>query len=725
VSLPNLAAPRSDTRVPYFCSGCPHNTSTRLPDGSLAFSGIGCHTLVLFNGKDTTMPPTQMGGEGANWIGLAPFTETPHMFQNIGDGTYFHSGLLAIRATVAAGVNITYKILYNDAVAMTGGQALDGPISVGRMAEQLLAEGVAKVEVVSEDPGAYGAGDLPAQVRARHRDELDRVQRELKARPGTTAIIYEQTCAAEKRRRRKRGRMDDPEVRVFINEAVCEGCGDCSVQSNCMSILPKPTAFGIKREIDQSACNKDLTCLKGFCPAFVTVRGGSLRKPDAARIAPERLENLPPPATEAREAQAVMVAGIGGTGVVTVGAILAMAAHLEGRGASVFDVTGLAQKNGAVYSHIRIADADQELGPQRLGAGEADLVLAFDMMAAADPQAMKTLEAGRSILIGNAAVAPGAAFQFAASEAGLPDRTAILDRLAARAGPGQSHMIDGTRIAKAACGDTIAINMMMVGYAFQLGALALSADAIERAIELNGVAVAFNLRAFRVGRLAALDPGFSAEMTGEATQAHGAGDTAFHAGLVAAYHDARWAERYTRTLARLTDAEARAGVTGLAEAAAPVLSRLMRYKDEYEVARLLTDPAFDQRLAGTFDGARRIEFNLAPPILSRPDPRTGRPAKRAFGPWLRPALKVLARFRRLRGTWADPFGKTEERRAERELIGWYEGLIERCARDVSADTARAWRDILATPDAIRGFGPVKAANEARVRADVDARLAAL
>lgn len=728
--LLNRPTASGDTRVPYFCSGCPHNTSTRLPDGSLAFSGIGCHTLVLFNGTDTTMPPTQMGGEGANWIGLAPFTETPHMFQNIGDGTYFHSGLLAIRASVAAGVNVTYKILYNDAVAMTGGQPIDGPISVGRIAEQLRAEGVVRVVVASEDPAAYGAGELPAKVQLRHRDDLTGIQTELRDIPGTTAIIYEQTCAAEKRRRRKRGKLADPDIRVIINEAVCEGCGDCSVQSECMSIQPKPTPLGIKRQIDQSSCNKDFSCLKGFCPAFVTVRGGTLRKPDAAAIAPERLENLPAPAPRPSATQSLMVAGIGGTGVVTVGALLAMAAHLEGKSASVFDVTGLAQKNGAVYSHIRLGEAGQELGPQRIGTGEADLLLAFDMMAAADPDALKTLGAARSTLIANSAIAPAASFQFAASEAGLPDRAAILDRFAGRVGAGCSHMIDGTRIAKATCGDTIAINMLMVGYAFQLGRLALSAEAIERAIDLNGVAVDFNTRAFRVGRLVAADPSFTETLTGDSSAVVGLGDglgdgLEFHAGLVAAYQNAAWEDRYRRAISRLADAEAAKGVSGLTAAAIPVLSHLMRYKDEYEVARLLTDRHFEDRLERTFEGAPRFEFNLAPPILARTDARTGRPGKRAFGPWMRGPLRAVAGLRSLRGTMADPFGWTAERRMERALIDWYEGLIDRCAQGLGAGSAETWTEILRAPDAIRGFGPVKAANAARVRARVDALFAQL
>ncbi|MCB1338263.1 MAG: 2-oxoacid:acceptor oxidoreductase family protein, partial [Maritimibacter sp.] len=531
-------------------------------------------------------------------------------------------------------------------------------------------------------------------------------------------------CAAEKRRRRKRGRLADPDIRVFINEAVCEGCGDCSVQSNCMSILPKPTALGLKRQIDQSACNKDLTCLKGFCPAFVTLRGGRPRKPDAASIAPERLDNLPPPARQPRGNQTVMVAGIGGTGVVTVGALLAMAAHLEGRSASVFDVTGLAQKNGAVYSHIRIGDPGDELGPQRLGGGEADLMLAFDMMAAADPQALKTLGAGRSTLIGNSAIAPGAAFQFAASETGLPDDALIRDRLIARVGPDNSHLIDGTRLARAACGDTIAINLLVVGYAYQLGQLALSPEAIERAIALNGVAVDFNIRAFRIGRLVAADPGLVAELTEDKTQAQGVAlDLDDHAKLVADYQDNAWGQRFLSAIGKLAAAGPEAAA--LADTAAPILSRLMRYKDEYEVARLLTAPTFEARLAAAFEGAPRVEFNLAPPLLTRPDARTGRPAKRAFGPWLRAPLRGLARLRRLRGTWADPFGRTEERRMERGLIDWYEGLIDRCAREITAETADAWAAILSAPDAIRGFGPVKAANAARVRAEVEAKLAGL
>lgn len=704
----------SDTRMPFFCSGCPHNTSTRLPDGSFGLSGIGCHTMVVYNGKNTTLPPTQMGGEGANWIGMAPFTDTKHVFQNLGDGTYFHSGLLAIRAAVSAGVNVTYKILYNDAVAMTGGQPIDGPISVDTMARQVLAEGVKRLVVVSDNPEAYSARDLPSEVRVTHRDTLTQVQEDLRDIPGTTAIIYEQTCAAEKRRRRKRGKMAEPDMRVVINDAVCEGCGDCSAQSGCVSILPKATPLGIKRQIDQSSCNKDFSCLKGFCPSFVTLHGAKPRKPEAQSISDDRLAAIPAPEASARDRQSIMITGIGGTGVVTVGAVLAMAAHLMGRQASVYDMTGLAQKNGAVFSHLKLGHGQADLGTQRIGVGEADLILAFDMMAAGDPDVLKTASLTQTALVANSTIAPGAFFQMAASEAGLPNASGIENRLLALVDPARHWLIDGSHIAQVTSANSIAINMMMVGYAFQLGHIDLDAAAIERAIELNGVAIPFNLRAFRIGRLLAFDAEFAASFAKDKapTRALGLED---HAALVRAFGGAGYEARFRAALAPLEGNET------LGTIATPILSRLMRYKDEYEVARLLTDPAFKARIAREYEGVRKVELNLAPPIFSGVDERTGRPKKRAFGPWMLPLLGVLARAKGLRGTALDPFGRSEERRMERGLIDWYSDLIAQAA---SGDTAQ-WTPILAAADGIRGFGPVKEASVARIKAEVETKLASL
>jgi indolepyruvate ferredoxin oxidoreductase len=492
------------TRIPFFCSGCPHNTSTRLPDGSFAMAGIGCHGMAIISREDT-MPCTQMGGEGAHWTGLEHFTDTPHVFQNLGDGTYFHSGFLGIRAAVAAGSNITFKILYNDAVAMTGGQPVDGPISVARISHQVMHEGVNSCVVVTDQPARYHHdSDLAPGVEVFHRDRLDMVQRRLRETPGCTVLIYDQTCAIENRRRRKRGLVADPASRLFINPEVCEGCGDCSEQSTCVSVLPVETADGHKRRIDQSSCNKDYSCVKGFCPSFVSVYGGSLRKPETPELDRGLFDELPTPAAApVDDGYGVMIAGIGGTGVVTMGAILGMAAHLEGKSCSVYDMTGLSQKNGAVYSHLKFTDRPDDLGSPRLGPGDADLVIGLDLVAAMGEEAIRTAAAGHTRIIGNSSVAPTAAFQLDPSK--TVDDSLLVQLIRDRVGDERADFVDATGLALALIGDTIGVNLFVVGHAAQKGLLPVAIDSIEKAVELNGAAVEMNLRALNLGRLHARD----------------------------------------------------------------------------------------------------------------------------------------------------------------------------------------------------------------------------
>ncbi len=705
-------------RSPYFCSGCPHNTSTKVPEGSVALAGIGCHTMAVFTRADT-LPPSQMGGEGAQWAGLAPFTETSHVFQNLGDGTYFHSGLACIRNSVAAGNNITYKILYNDAVAMTGGQPVDGPLSVGQISRQVRAEGVADVVLVTDDPGRYRASpDLPEGLEIRHRDDLTAVQERLRETPGCTVIIYEQTCAAEKRRRRKRGQFPDPAKRMFINEEVCEGCGDCSEKATCVSILPQETAKGTKRRIDQSACNKDYSCNNGFCPSFVTVYGGSLRKPQAMEIDESLFDSLPEPAQAAIDGQyGVMVAGIGGTGVITVSAVLGMAAHIDGRACSIFDMTGLAQKNGAVYSHLKIADDPAALGAQKLGIGDSDLMLAFDLVAGVADEAFRTLGPERSRVLGNSATQPTVAFQF--NPQARVDERLLIERIHRVVGEEGADFVDATGIALALTGNTIAANLFLVGYALQHGLLPLSLASLKQAIELNGVAVAFNLKALQLGRLYAADRGALREHLGGVAQRAVAAppaslDEALARGRawLGAYQDPAYAERFADFVSEIARAERRAvpGSERLAVAVANNLAKLMAYKDEYEVARLHASPEFRQRLAEQFEGDYRIRFNLAPPLLARRDPATGLPRKREFGGWMLPVFGLLAKLRGLRGTAFDIFGYSDERRMERRLIEEYTGLMREVADSLSVDKHELALRLAETPQLIKGYGHVKARN---------------
>ena len=735
--LPGLAAPLArlarfsavarvpaayPLRTPYFCAGCPHNTSTRVPEGSRALAGIGCHYLALHMPRHTKTF-THMGGEGAAWMGVAPFVRGKHAFQNIGDGTYFHSGLLAIRAAAAAGVDITYKILFNDAVAMTGGQPLDGHLTVPQVTRQVAAEGAKRIVVVTDEPEKYPphAAFAPG-VTVRHRDELDAVQRELRDVPGLTVLVYDQTCAAEKRRRRKRGKYPDPPERVFINDAVCEGCGDCSEQSNCVAVRPLETELGRKRTIDQSSCNKDFSCLKGFCPSFVTVRGVTPRK--AAGAAPAVA--LPEPAVPALAAPyAILVTGIGGTGVITIGALLGMAAHLEGRGCSVLDFTGLAQKNGAVASHVRLAPHPGDLHAVRVGAGAADLVLGCDMVVAASPSSLATVDRGRTRAVINGTLTPTAQFVL---DRDMDLSEAPMQRaLRTAAGPEAVDFVPATALATALMGDAIATNLFMLGYAHQKGLVPLSRAAIERAIELNGTAVESGKAAFAWGRLAAHDRAHVERAAGlsppVAPPMLTPADWIEHfAASLVAYQDAAYADRYRQRLARIAAADARLPArSGLTEAAARSLHKLMAYKDEYEVARLYTDGAFAAKLARTFDGTPQLAFHLAPPLFARRDSMTGELRKRKYGAWMQRAMRMLARLKGLRGTRLDPFGHTPERRAERRAIIDFERTLDRLTADLDATNYALAVEIAQLPAIVRGFGHVKD----RSRAEYETKHAAL
>jgi indolepyruvate ferredoxin oxidoreductase len=697
-------------RTPFFCPGCPHNTSTRVPEGSRALAGIGCHYMVLWMDRATTTF-SHMGGEGVAWIGQAPFTEQRHVFVNLGDGTYFHSGVLAIRAAVAARVNATYKILYNDAVAMTGGQPVDGSLSVPQIAAQLQAEGLHHMVVVTDGtPRAYGHSDLPHGVPIRHRDELDAVQREMRECPGVSAIIYDQTCAAEKRRRRKRGTMVDPPRRLFINEAVCEGCGDCGVQSNCLAVIPLETEFGRKRAIDQSACNKDYSCANGFCPSFVSVVGGSLKKGRGLAAADDTFA-VPPAPTFAATARpyGILITGVGGTGVVTLGALIGMAAHIDGKGVSVLDMTGLAQKGGAVFSHVRICDDPHAIHAVRIATGEADAVIGGDLIVTASPDALTRMHAGRTRVVVNCAETPTAEFtrdpdwQFPLARM----RTVVGEAV----GGDAAHFVEASELALRLLGDSIAGNLFLLGYAWQQGLVPVSEAAIERAIELNGTAVSMSRAAFLWGRRAAHDP---AAVTAVARPQSAVPPAPTidelietRARFLADYQDAAYTARYRAHVASIRAAEAAINSSQLTTAVVHNLFKLMAIKDEYEVARLYAEGDFVQRIAERFEGNYRLNFHLAPPVLARPDPKTGRVKKIVFGPWLLTAFKWLAQARRQRGSRWDAFGRSEERRLERALLADYEADLAALPTKLNRATLGDAIALVSLPEQIRGFGHVK------------------
>jgi indolepyruvate ferredoxin oxidoreductase len=710
-------------RVAYFCSGCPHNTSTRVPEGSRALAGIGCHYMAQWMDRNN-VTFTHMGGEGANWIGQAPFSKTKHVFQNIGDGTYYHSGLLAIRAAVAANVNMTFKILYNDAVAMTGGQPMDGPLDPPTVTRQLAAEGVGRIALVSDKPELWETrADLAAGVKVYHRDRLDEVQRDLREIAGVTAIVYEQTCAAEKRRRRKRGLMEDPARRVVINERVCEGCGDCAEKSNCLSVEPIETEFGRKRAINQSTCNKDYSCLKGFCPSFVTIEGGRLKKRKGA--GPDALPALAEPVLPAiDEPYGILVTGVGGTGVVTIGALVGMAAHLEGKGCSVLDMTGLAQKGGAVFSHIRIARAPEDIHAVRIAAGGAQVLLGCDIVVSASFDALAKLQKGGSRAIINTAQSITGDFLHD-PDTEFPTET-LAKAVSDATGREATEFLDASRLATALLGDSIASNMFMLGYGYQKGLVPVSAEALERAIELNATAVEMNRQAFRWGRHAAADLA-AVERAARAADPHAAPReiateladlVRIRAADLLGYQNEAYAARYRALVerARAAEAERAPGREGFALAVARYGYKLMTYKDEYEVARLFTDRKFADDIASQFEGDYEIRFHMAPPLLAKRDPTTGHLLKQSFGPWTMAAFRLLGRLKFLRGTALDIFGMTTERRTERALVRGYEALVEELAAKLDHENHRLAVALASLPEQIRGYGHVKDAQLARTKA---------
>ncbi|MEZ7879494.1 MAG: indolepyruvate ferredoxin oxidoreductase family protein [Rhodospirillales bacterium] len=712
-------------RIPYFCSGCPHNSSTKVPEGSRALAGIGCHYMVIWMDRNTSTF-THMGAEGVSWIGQSPFTDTEHVFTNLGDGTYFHSGIMAIRASVAAKVNITYKILYNDTVAMTGGQTMDGPLDPAIISRQVSAEGAKRVIVVSDEPDKYPLNtNFASGVTFHHRDDLDGLQKELRQVKGVSVLIYDQTCAAEKRRRRKRGLFPDPSKRVFINEAVCEGCGDCGVQSNCVSIMPVETDLGRKRAINQSACNKDFRCLDGFCPSFVTVLGAEPRKRKSLQDAP--FEVLPLPAqASCEDPYSIVVTGVGGTGVVTIGAILSMAAHMENKGITVLDMAGLAQKNGAVYSHLRFADDPKKLHAVRISAGGADLLLGCDLVTSGSFETLGKLHDGRTHAIVNTHEIMTSDFT-SDPDLEFPDQ-ALVDAIKLATGDENTELFDATTLAEILLGNTIAANMIVVGYAFQKGFLPVSIEAIEAAINLNGVEIEFNKRAFMWGRRAAHDMAavqrIIAPSLPAATPDQNLSFVEQRTDDLIAYQNDAYANEYVTFIEHVRTAESFAtpGNTGLSDAVSKSLFKLMAYKDEYEVARLYTDGNFKKALSKQFQDGGKLKFHLAPPIISARNLETGHLVKREFGSWIFPALKVLASFKGLRGGTFDPFGYTDERKKERQLIKDYRSLIEQLLETLTDTNHASAVELASLALDIRGFGHVKIDNIEKVAARQDTLL---
>ncbi|PRD42765.1 indolepyruvate ferredoxin oxidoreductase family protein [Phyllobacterium phragmitis] len=701
-------------RTPYYCSGCPHNISTVVPEGSRASGGIGCHIMALWMDRQT-VGFTAMGGEGANWVGEAPFSKRPHIFQNLGDGTYNHSGILALRFALAAGTNITYKILYNDAVAMTGGQPHEGGLTVDAIARQVRAEGVERIALVTDEPGKYDRSIVfPDGMTIHHRDDLDAVQRSLREVKGVSVLLYDQTCAAEKRRRRKRGTYPDPDKRVIINELVCEGCGDCGVKSNCVSIQPTETEFGRKRRIDQSGCNKDFSCVNGFCPSFVTVHGAKLRKAEGTVGDADPLEGVPPARmADLRHGWAAIIDGVGGTGVVTVGAVLGMAAHLEGKGCGMIDMAGLAQKGGSVFSHVRIAKSPADIHSIRVSAGKADLILGCDLVVSGAKKVLASVRRGETIFVVNTAeIMPGEFTRNA--DFSLPVerlKRAIRDA----AGDDKAHFFDATKAANALFGNAIGANMFMLGFACQEGGLPISADAVEQAVRMNGQAVDMNIAAFRWGRRAAHDPQSVQKLI---DQVKGGEDQptaqtldeiiARRAAFLSDYQDAAYAKRYLDQVEDLRRHEATAepGSTVLTEAVARNLFKLMAIKDEYEVARLYTDGSFAKQLSREFESYDRLEFHLAPPLLAGKNAQ-GEPVKLRYGPYMMRAFSLLARLRRLRGTAFDPFSYLAERKMERELLVQYEADLAMIKGWIGKRDLNELSDFASYPSAIRGFGHIK------------------
>ncbi len=700
------------TRMPYFCSGCPHNTSTRVPEGSKALAGIGCHFMASWMDRDTD-GLIQMGGEGVNWITRSRFNGGEHAFQNLGDGTFYHSGSLAIRQSIAAGTNITYKILFNDAVAMTGGQPVDGPLTVQSIAQGVRAEGVERIALVSDEPELFDSTDFPARTSISHRSELDRVQRELRDIPGVTVLIYAQTCATEKRRRRKRGKLEDPNKFVVINELVCEGCGDCSVESNCLSVIPKETPFGRKRQIDQDSCNKDYSCVNGFCPSFVTIEG-NIERPRAAAAFGNELEalgrELPDAAVPAIDScYDLLVTGVGGTGVITVGALITMAAHLEGKGASELDFMGFAQKFGPVLSYLRIGEQPADINQVRIEPARADALIGCDLVVSSSPKASVTYQKDHTrALVNTAEMLTGDFIRHRDANLRVDERLAAIGNAV---GDGMLSTIDANTLARRLMGDTIYANVIMTGCAWQQGLIPVSLAALLRAIELNGVKVDANRQAFTWGRIAAHNSAaIAALLDGEARSKEDTLDeiVAARRAFLTAYQDDALAERFTALVTRVHEAERTITESEqLARAVAQAWFRLLSYKDEYEVARLHIRPEFLDSVRRDFGSDAKLRFHLAPPFLGGKKDARGRPLKREFGPWILPVFRLLARLRGLRGTAFDIFGYTAERRMERQLIVDFEALLDESLPTLSTDNHQRLLESVQAYLDIRGYGPVK------------------
>jgi indolepyruvate ferredoxin oxidoreductase len=728
-------------RTPYFCSGCPHNRSTKVPEGSRALAGIGCHFMATWMDRNT-VNLTQMGGEGVPWVAASRFTNEKHVFQNLGDGTYYHSGYLAVRQAIAANTTITYKILFNDAVAMTGGQPVDGKQTVPKIVQQVVSEGASFVVVVTDEPEKYDGVELAAGVKVRHRDELDVIQREMREMPGVTILVYDQTCAAEKRRRRKKNKgkhveFPDPQRRLVVNPAVCEGCGDCGVQSNCLSILPLETELGRKRQIEQSSCNKDYSCVEGFCPSFVSVLGGTLKKPSAAKVGLTDLEAIlskypDPVACSFDKPFELLVAGVGGTGVVTVGALITMAAHLEGKGASTLDFMGFAQKGGAVMSHVRVAQSPLDLNQVRIDLQQADAVLACDLVVAAMPDALAVMRRGHTRIVANEREIPTAEFIH------NPDATVrkddLLAKIRAASGEESSYLLNAQDIASEVLGDPIVANILMMGYAWQKGLLPVGLPAMMRAIELNNVAIDLNKRAFTLGRLAAADATsvtrlskptsrviqFSAPKSLEEM-------LAFRGDWLTKYQNAAYADSYLQAVRKVEQKEREidgaASKVPISKAVARYLFKLMAFKDEYEVARLHADPVFREQISAQFEGDYTLEFHLAAPVLAKKRPGTDIPAKRRFGGWMMSAFRLLAPLKVLRDTPFDVFGYTEERRRERALRRDYFDLIDTLIGHLTTENRSIALKLAQVPEEIRGYGHVKAESMDKAHAETLALMA--
>ena len=712
----SLLPQESMVRLPYFCSGCPHNTSTVVPEGSIAMAGIGCHYMVQWMDRNT-LGFTHMGAEGANWVGQSPFSTRKHIFQNIGDGTYFHSGIMAIRAAVSSGINITYKILYNDAVAMTGGQGFDGPMSVQSIIQQMFAEGAKQVTVVSDDPDKFTqSSGIPPNVKVYDRKELDFVQREMREIEGVTVLIYEQVCAAEKRRRRKRGMIPDPPRRIFINDDVCEGCGDCGVKSNCVSVLPLETQFGRKRVIDQSACNKDYSCVNGLCPSFVSVVGGKMRKNSPSVNTNGTWSSLPDPVLpQINGTYNIVLTGVGGTGLVTIGALLGMAAHIENRGVGILDMIGLAQKGGAVLSHLRIGNSPDDIHSPRIASQGADLVIGGDLVVTGGQKTLSVIKSGHTKLVVNSyELITG---DFTKNADMLFPSLKIKQSIQQFAGSDHTEFLDASRLATALIGDTIATNIFMLGFAYQRGLIPLEQSSIEKAMEINGLSVEGNKLAFLWGRRTAHDGKRVSELTSSIVAGFGLKDPPegldeliqHRADVLRDYQNKSYVQRYLHLVERVRTLEIDRvpGSTEFTEAVASYYFKLLAYKDEYEVARLYTNGDFMQKIKGRFEGDYKLKLHLAPPLFSSRDAHNGEPVKTAYGAWILSAMNLLARFKFLRGTAFDPFGKTSERKMERRLIEEYEQTIEELLRGLSKKNHALAVEIARIPEQIRGYDLVK------------------